>query len=950
MDRQFDNFGKGLHFMHLNVRSLLAKNKFDMLKAQITNSNISILTISESWLNTKIPTSMINIPGYISSRLDRPKTRSTRGGGLITYIADHLSFDDSKFEHLNLMNKDIELQCLDLFIPNMRQIIMLNLYRPPQGSVVNFIKLLNDTIAKLKIKSNTEIYLMGDFNIDMLDKKSKNVKDLFQSAKMSGALPLINEYTRKSDKSTCIDQIFTNCDCICDSGVVDINISDHFAVFCTRKKSSEKGIKKEFSGRSYRNYIKEDFQYNIINLDWTPFYVCTDPIECWDIMEHNIKSEIDKMCPVKTFKVAASRDPWITNELLEEIRDKDLALKRARKSGATEDWAFARNERNRVGRMVETARREFFEEEQVNSRGDPKRFWRNIASAMPGKKSNNSKISLIDTTSQSKIDNAATSNYINNFFSNIGINLAKEFNNTWAPSYPPNNDTEISEIHTDFEEVRTLCKEINTSKSSALDLLSSRILKDAFLVLGLQLVYLFNLSLSLRDFPEKWKMATVIPLYKGGSRSEVGNYRPISLLPLPGKILEKIVHNRISTFLESNKLLCTEQCGFRKECSTTLSIVNLTDSLFSAINKQETCMAVFIDLKKAFDTVNHSILLKKLHHLGIRGDLLLWISNYLHDRFQRTFANNVLSDVLPVKCGVPQGSILGPLFFITYINDIKMHIGNDNIGLYADDTVLFSHNTDKNVARTDLQYNLNKFVDWSVMNELTINVRKTKSMVFGTRSIVKKAKSLSLSIGDTQIQQVPSFKYLGFTLDSVLSFTNHISTLLNVISHKAYILSKIRRFVTEYSAIRIYKAMVLPYFDYADIVYDKARQVDLDKLQRAQNKCLKTCMLVNCRTDTDYVHSYTKVPKLIDRRKVHLRNFMFQRKKNKSLLDLTEVCTRSRDAPLFKTDFPKCEAYKRSVLYNGAAEWNALDVETRNVDLLLPFKFRQRRWLQDTIR
>ena len=167
------------------------------------------------------------------------------------------------------------------------------------------------------------------------------------------------------------------------------------------------------------------------------------------------------------------------------------------------------------------------------------------------------------------------------------------------------NDVEISEVHTDFEEVYSLCKEINISKSSSIETLSSKIIKDAFLVLILQLVYLFNLSLIHRVLPQKWKVATVVPLFKGGNHLDVGNYRPISLLPLPGKILENIVHKRLSQYLETNNLLCDEQCGFRKGRSTVHSIVNLTDSLLTAINNNETCMAVFIDLKKAFDSIDH---------------------------------------------------------------------------------------------------------------------------------------------------------------------------------------------------------------------------------------------------------------------------------------------------------------------------------------------------------
>ena len=865
------------------------------------------------------------------------------------YISDHLKYDYTSLGHLNLMSANIELHCVSLVIPNMRQIILVILYRPPQGSIPKFIENLYDTLTNINRNANSEIYILGDFNMDMLDKKSQNIKDLIQNMKIFGGLPLINDYTRKSSTSTCIDQIFTNSDVISSSGIVNLNISDHLAVYCTRKKIPIKHEKKSFSGRSYRNYIKEDFQDSILNADWKPFYESVDATQCWDIMESVIRDEIDKICPIKTFRVSSSPDPWITNELLEEIRDKDLALKRARKTGKDDHWYFAKNERNRVGRLVQLARREFFHDEERNSRGDPKKFWRNISSCLTNKCSQKATIYLFDKPGNCQIDPDNTSNYINNFFANVGNDLAKHYNHDWSPLDSPNLDSEIADAHTDFEEVHGLCKEINASKSSAIDMLSSKVLKDAFLVLTLQLVYLFNLSLQTGIFPSKWKIATVIPLFKGGSKDDVSNYRPISLLPLPGKILEKIVHARISLFLEANNLLCDEQYGFRKNRSTTHSITNLTNSILDAVNKQETCLAVFIDLKKAFDTVNHSILIRKIDQVGIKGDLLRWVDNYLHKRAQRTFANNILSSTAPVICGVPQGSILGPLFFILYINDVKQYIKDVNIGLYADDTVLFSKNANWLLAQENLQIMLNDFVKWSGKNELTINSQKTKFMVFGSRSKVKKAKNAKLAINNTKIQLVPSFKYLGFTMDPVLSYSNHISTLLNVVSHKSYMMAKIRRYISEYSAIRIYKAMLLPYFDYADIIYDKANQNGLDKLQRVQNKCLKMCLLSDARTSTDYVHERTKVPKLENRRKVHLRNYMFQMKTHVDLLCSSDIGTRSRDAPLFTTKIPKCEAYKRSVLYNGAVEWNSLSVELRNMDLLLPFKFHQKRWLSETI-
>ena len=234
------------------------------------------------------------------------------------------------------------------------------------------------------------------------------------------------------------------------------------------------------------------------------------------------------------------------------------------------------------------------------------------------------------------------------------------------------------------------------------------------------------------------------------------------------------------------------------------------------------------------------------------------------------------------------------------------------------------------------------------MNALTINIKKTKFMIFGTRSKVKKAKHLKLEISKQPLQKVPSYKYLGVTLDSVLSYSNHISTVLNTVSHKAYILSKIRNFITTYSSIRTYKSMILPYFDYADIVFDKANQSDLDKLQRMQNIGLKVCLRTSIRTDTDLIHFLVKTPKLEYRRRVHLLNFMYRNLQKHHLIDIKRVNTRARDAPLFKVTFPNTLAFKRSVLHNGAMVWNALPPDTRNVDHYLLFKSQQLKWLNTT--
>ena len=217
----------------------------------------------------------------------------------------------------------------------------------------------------------------------------------------------------------------------------------------------------------------------------------------------------------------------------------------------------------------------------------------------------------------------------------IGPKLAEGFiSENWVPT-GQEEENKLRECITNFNEVQKLCREIKISRASGYSHLSSRVLKDSFMVLTTQLTYLFNLSLSTSTFPEDWKRATVVPLYKGGDASRVGNYRPVSLLPLPGKMIEKIVHSALSRHFEDNSLLTEAQNGFRKNRSTVTSIANFSDDVLRAMNDAKITLATFIDLRKAFDTVNHSVLLKKLRHLGVTGKMLEWCISYVTGRSQK---------------------------------------------------------------------------------------------------------------------------------------------------------------------------------------------------------------------------------------------------------------------------------------------------------------------------
>ena len=869
-----------------------------------------------------------------------------REGGLVCYVKEGIKYSDTKFKHLNTSSKNIEMMWIKVSLENVRPIVIVNVYRPPQGDHAKGCECISEAFERANLKDNTDVFLLGDFNVNFKDKSTPAYRELDFSTKALGLKQLIKFPTRTTFREgalseSTLDLIFSNSEYLSEPRPLDFNVSDHVGILVTRKKTPVKSKKITFKGRSYRAYDKGVFQNNLVNADWREFYDNEDPNWLWDFMYNVILEKIEPMCPMKEFKVAEFKEIWMTNEAIEAIKDKERALNRARRTRSEEDWFEARAVRNRVGRDIENLRANYLKTQQEAHMADPKKFWKNVASVIPGKKGDQGNIWLKNEEGED-VDFSKTAAYINEFFTNIGPKLASKHKCQWRYFGTEVPDS-IEVFQASQEEVLKLCKDIEVMKASGIDKLSSNICKDAFLVLSHQLTYMFNCSLNSALFPDKWKVAKVISLFKGGDRENVGNYRPVSLLPLPGKLLERIVHKRITEFWETNNFLTSDQGGFRKGHSTVATIADLTDELFMQINKGNTTLATFFDLRKAFDTVNMGILKKKLEKSGIRNTVLRWCSNYLTNRFQCTYANGVTSDMLPVTCGVPQGSVLGPLFFLVFVNDVQGALDECGIKLYADDTVLYQSGINCEEAVVNLQGSVNKFANWCEVNSLTINISKTKTMAFGSRQKVKRAKGGTIKLGGEVLKQVPSYKYLGLILDSTLNYNLHVNQVIRTVLHKLMLLSKMKKYLRDDTALSIYKAMVLPYFDYADVIFDRALYKDIDKLQRLQNRCLKICMGKDRRSGTDAVHKLANVPFLKDRRRAHVMNFMYGRKSNVHLLNRREIRTRAHDAPLFNVIIPRCEAFKRSVGYSGAVGWNELPPNVRNLNTLVEFKNLQKK-------
>ena len=345
---------KGLTVGSLNIRSLF--NVMDLFRTTFQNSGFHIIGISETWLHQNINSSLISIDNYVLHRQDRNflnnNNNTKKGGGLCLYIDTNIKTRSLQMNNINISCADIECQWIELCYENQRNIIIGNVYRPPNGDVDNFIDHLENCISNMDL-GKKDIIICGDINIDWLEKRSNPTKKLVEFLSQVRLVNFISDPTRYSKtKDSCIDHIYSNSGCILESGVLDVNISDHELVYLVRKKQKTVNVKYEFMGRSYVGYDSDAVNTLLANDTWDDFYNNTDPNRLWNIFKNKILSAIDILCPQTKFEIKKFKEPWLSNEILEFIKDKDRALKKAKRTRTEEDWKIAQSLRNRCLAMV----------------------------------------------------------------------------------------------------------------------------------------------------------------------------------------------------------------------------------------------------------------------------------------------------------------------------------------------------------------------------------------------------------------------------------------------------------------------------------------------------------------------------------------------------------------------------------------------------------------------
>ena len=695
--------------------------------------------------------------------------------------------------------------------------------------------------------------------------------------------------------------------------------------------------------------------------DLDNYYKLSNSNEAWAFIKETVTQVLNKMCPLKLFHIKNYRPDWMTNELIEQIKDRDYFYRKAKSTRDVDDWRIARFLRNRTNSNIRQAKRDFVLDELKQNQNNPKKFWKVIREIIPSDKSDRQSDILLKDAGI-KLDREEVAHYINNYFVNVGKvslsnNVSDDFNSPNSQSLQ--DATPESTLSSDlalkqFEELNKIevlkvIKEINISKSSGLDNISSFIIKELFEILLPKVTYLFNLSIRTETFPREWKSALVIPIPKTGDLTSVKNYRPISLLPLPGKILEKLVHRQLSGHLEGESLLINEQHGFRKDHSTIHSVAQVVNYVNTKMDSKLCTLATYIDFRKAFDCVQHPVLVDKLSKLNFDKTVINWVSSYLSGREQRVFANGTYSSTLPISQGVPQGSVLGPLFYIIYANDLPEIVQHCKLALYADDTVFFTANRLFETSVRKMQTDLNALSQWCKNNGIMANTEKSKVMVFGSPTNLKKLPSFEVKLDGAPLQIVSSYKYLGITLDQGLNYNLHSNRIVSSVSGKLKQFQRMRSFLSVKAALLVYKGTILPLLEYGDLFLNATSVENRKKLQVLQNKCLRCALNKGIETSSDDLHNEASLLKLKYRREQHLLSYMYDWASDPSALSKRSglgVATRSTKKKLIKLRKPSTEKFKKSLAYYGPKRWNNLNVDLQLASSKYSYKEMVRKMVQ----
>ena len=927
----------------MNIASI-ASNLQSFIDQILSISNVSfdIIGFSETRLDEDI-SPLYNITNYTMHCVHRNR----HGGGVAVYIHD--AYTSLLLPNISQCESYLECVCVEIMCSN-RKCFIATIYRPPNGSFPEFINQLTNILEYVSSKNYHTIYFMGDWNINLLHQSEPHVRDFINLMFSYFLLPITTKPTRVSDNSfSLIDHIWSSkAELNVGNYIIHTDISDHFPVI---SRFQEGSTRTQQDGYVYKRVLSKGniakFVECVAQVNWVDVMHSNCPNDAFNLFHEKFSETFRNSFPLKCIKQnkSTSITPYLTPGLMKSIKEKHRLARLAKKWPVSYRETYKRY-RNNLTTLLRNAKNEYYKSQLRLHQGNAKESWKTINEILGREAKGNYSIDL-NITPQSE-----TANVFNNHFINVvdtananSSDESTDFRNflnmptDFSMYLFPCNELEIKELITTIK-----------SNSPGYDEINGVLLKETADYIVIPLSHIINLCFRHGVFPDRLKIAKALPLHKSGSKSEVNNFRLISILPSFSKVFEKAIAHRLLQFLENNKLLSTYQFGFRKNSSTQSALLHFVSKVYSDLDKKLHVASAFLDISKAFDSLNHQILLTKLNNLGLRGPVLNIFKSYLTKRKQFVYCNNVCSNYKLIKHGVPQGSILGPILFLIYINDITNSCDNVHFTMYADDTCFTMADKDLHVLHSRLTRELFNVSRWMKANMLKLNVDKTHIMLFQNRSLVH---DLNPVILDQQVVlRVKSTKFLGVCVDDNLNWKNHISNLTTILYRNAGLLYRIRHKLSGEALLTLYYTLCYSKIMYCISIWGCTWRSFLDNVFRAQKRILRVITFKKRFDSTDVIFSDLKLLKVNYIHKYFLLLEIFRSLgKNDGIFNFQEHTHSTRRnylnliCPQFRT-----QLFNNSILCFGPKVWNSLPAAIKNLNTPMninSFKYKAKKHLLD---
>lgn len=928
--------------MYTNAQSLMA-HKDEMQHQIMKKINPAIIALSETRLIAEIEDCEVNISGYSMIRCDA-ENRNT--GGVALYVRDDISYEV-------VLSKKIEANCwcvaLEIKLKLYKGVLMV-VYHSPSASHGEFIRFLEEIVEELTIKE--ECMIVGDFNIDCMT-DSFYTNKLLTTMQSLGMKQYVDKPTRVTNNSkTIIDLIFANKE-INVQVVYEPKITDHAWIKVVLNVSKSENKYKEFSGRDYSKFNIDEF-VKIVERNLEMKQDIDINARARKLI-NSIVDALDTLAPKKIFRIPKIWEgkKWYTNEIEELATERDKAYRKALYEDTEQNWQQFKNKRNAVVKLIKIKKKEYYENKIDQNKNNPTSMWKTLKEVIRGepvgaKAIENIDFEILDNGTEGNIADKFNLYYIqsiNDIIKSIDSNNIPSTSRKTIYVIENKGEMEKFEIIT-MKQLEEIVKKLPKKKGTE-EGITSDILKAVFYVIKEEFRDIINKSLSEGCFPEEWKTSTVIPIPKIGKPKKASEYRPINMLPIYEKVLEIVIKKQIEGYLQNNNIITEHQSGFRKNYSCETAIQVVIDEWKLIISERKMVGVVFMDLKRAFETIDRERLLRKMHQYGIKGAALEWFRSYLQNRMQQVRYNDEWSKLLSTEYGVPQGSVLGPLLFIIYINDIVKASPEDcKIKMFADDTLIYVTGESSMEIERKMNVALNVMEEWMNANKLKMNAEKTKYMI--VRSIRKELKgNIAVKCLDgTVIERVEVMKYLGVMIDDRLRFNDHCDYILKKIGKKISFLNRIGNHVSTYTRCIIYKTIIAPHFEYCATLLVDMGETQLSRLQKAQNRAMRVILQCDRYTKIECMLQALQFMSIRQRLYYNMSIFIFKILNNMMPEQLSDRLSivghrtnrQTRQAENIAVDFRKTKSAQKSLFFEGVIMYNALPDEVKRCERLDIFK------------